>query len=77
MIEPRLHSEEDIAPFLELHILKDLEHISISCGESVDNCILLLHDVLNNMKLGKVQKMETTAYTHIHLDEKEYLNYRN
>ncbi|XP_067940321.1 E3 ubiquitin-protein ligase RNF213-like [Watersipora subatra] len=52
IINPALSCLEEVAPFLEAHIQIDLQQISECCGENIDNCILLLHDVINRMREG-------------------------
>ena len=52
LISPELASVEDLGPFLEAHIQIDLQQIADCCGESTENCILLLHDVINRLKQG-------------------------
>ncbi|KAF6041591.1 hypothetical protein EB796_000104 [Bugula neritina] len=50
MIRPNLARVEDVRPFIEAHIQLDLQQIAQCCAESTDDCILLLHDVINRMK---------------------------
>jgi len=50
MIDPKLNSPEEIRPFLEAHIQIDLQQISQCCGKNIDDCILLLHDVIERLQ---------------------------
>jgi len=52
IIQPNLVREDDVRPFIDAHIQLDLQQIAQCCAESTDNCILLLHDVINRMKQG-------------------------
>jgi len=52
MIRPNLPRVEDVRPFIDAHIQLDLQQIAQCCAESTDDCILLLHDVINRMKQG-------------------------
>ena len=52
MIRPNLVREDDVRPFIDAHIQLDLQQIAQCCAESTDDCILLLHDVINRMKQG-------------------------
>ena len=45
---------DQIRAFLEAHILVDIQHMSRCAGESGDDCILLLHELINRMKRGKL-----------------------
>jgi len=49
LIHPRV---EDVRPFIDAHIQLDLQQIAQCCAENTDDCILLLHDVINRMKQG-------------------------
>ena len=51
MIQPRLLKPIDkIQEFLHEHIQLDLQHIATCCDLSVDDCLLLVHDVIKRMK---------------------------
>ena len=45
---------DQVRVFLEAHIRVDIQNMSRCSGESGDDCILLLHELINRMKLGKV-----------------------
>jgi len=53
MIYPRLNSVDEVSSFLEAHIQVDLRQLSNLCGASADDCILMLHDVMQRMKQGR------------------------
>ena len=50
MIQPSLVRDDDVQPFLDAHIQLDLQHIAKCCATSTDDCILLVHDLINKMK---------------------------
>ena len=52
MILPVLNSQEDVRPFLVAHIQLDLQNIAKCSAQSTDDCMLLIHDVINRMKGG-------------------------
>ena len=54
MIDPALAHEEEVRPFIDAHIQQDLQNISKCCAQSVDDSILLVHDVIIRMKGGKM-----------------------
>ncbi|XP_067937583.1 E3 ubiquitin-protein ligase rnf213-alpha-like [Watersipora subatra] len=53
MIQPALVREEDVIPFLDAHIQLDLQHIARCCACSNDDCVLLLHAVIEKMSTGR------------------------
>ena len=53
MISPALKATDQIEPFLEAHIQRDLHQIAECYKQSTDNCILLLHNLINRMKQSK------------------------
>ncbi|KAF6032078.1 hypothetical protein EB796_009578 [Bugula neritina] len=64
IIQPNLVREDDVRPFIDAHIQLDLQQIAQCCAESTDDCILLLHDVINRMKqashIGENITLDTT-----------------
>lgn len=52
MIKPRLRIPEDVTSFIEGHIQIDLQHIAACCGESTEDCILLIHELLQRISKG-------------------------
>mgnify|MGYP001794497566 CR=1 len=63
MIKPALVRDDDVMPFLDAHIQLDLQHISQCCGESIDDCLLLLHDVIHNFNIGLYSYQRDIIYT--------------
>ena len=53
----QLREDDHVRQFLEAHIQSDIQQISRSSGENVDDCILLLHELINRMKRGIVCSM--------------------
>ena len=49
MIQPTQPGENVVGSFIEKHIQVDLKHISQCCSENADDCLLLVHDIINNM----------------------------
>ena len=50
---------DQIRAFLEAHILVDIQLMSRCSGESGDDCILLLHELINGMKKGNYTYLPT------------------
>ena len=66
MIKPALVRDDDVMPFLDAHIQLDLQHISQCCGESIDDCLLLLHDVIHNFNIGMYSFISMISLIPIH-----------
>ncbi|XP_067935230.1 E3 ubiquitin-protein ligase rnf213-alpha-like [Watersipora subatra] len=55
MITP-VPDNEDVQRFLEAHIRMDIENIALCCARNTDECLLLLHDVID--RIEKVTRHE-------------------
>ena len=53
MIQPRLSDESEVSAFLEGHIQVDLQHLAGCFQRSSEDCMLLLHSVINHMSTCK------------------------
>ena len=43
-------AQGQLLQYLDAHIRLDIQHISQSCGSNRDDCILMLHEIINRMK---------------------------
>ena len=53
MISPPLESIDDLGPYLDSHIQKDLQQVAECYEQSTDNCMILLHNLINCIKQSK------------------------
>ena len=67
MIQPSLVRDDDVQPFLDAHIQLDLQHIAKCCATSTDDCILLVHDLINKMKGDYIININIIVVIVIHL----------
>lgn len=51
---------EDLFEFLSQHISVDLKQMADCCGKSYDDCYIILHEVIENMKNCKYQDSKIT-----------------
>mgnify|MGYP001804300592 FL=1 len=43
-------AQGQLLQYLDAHIRLDIQHLSQSCGSNRDDCILMLHEIINRMK---------------------------
>lgn len=65
MIHQAPPKESMLIEFLLGHIRKDLEHLADCCERSLDDCYIVLHEVLSAMEdaAGKIILHELSSYS--------------